>query len=653
MVGAEPTELGLPVPAPEDSVFETTYNIHDKLLFGKVVTSDDVRYMIRNIPWQAGQKYDFYDDRDGNLNEKDFYVVASQDDGSYAVFKCLYKTPFTDPVTVNKPNVNQTSPEDDVYITGDGYHWKYMFTIPSATYTKFATENYVPFVEDVNVTANAVPGSIDAILVEASGAQYNNYASGKIRSAAVDGSVLKFSLDSDTLLQINTYDIIYTSNSANTFSEGDTVNITVPGASTVQAEIFKIGPSTISFALNANTEVITQATVETSNGYIQVESTDETITGSVIRIRREGVPTLSTNDNFYKDATIYLRAGLGAGQSRRITAYDSEGNDRIITIDTAFDILPNSSTTFSITPTINIVGDGTTNAIAIPVIDTTANSIVDIEILDRGAGYTFATATVLGNTGIIDSNGQVVVADEATLRPTIPPALGHGSDIVEELFGTNLGISVSFANSEVLPNISYNKVALIRNLLFDNTEITLDSYSAGTFEVGETVTQANTKARGVISSLNDDSGVLTLTNVFGNFVVSNNSIIGATSNTEGTIASINNSNNLFNNTINISIVPISGSYANGEIVTQENTNASAYVVSANSSTLIVTNVMGNFSTEVTDNIFGGTTSARALVSEVGDGVILDNSGDTIYIENTQKIDRSASSSEKVKLIIKF
>ena len=653
MIGAEPTELGIPVPAPVDSVFETTYNIHDKLLFGKVVRSEDVRYMIRNIEWEAGAKYDFYDDKDGNLKDKDFFVVADQDDGSYAVFKCLYKTPFTDPVTVNKPNVNQTSPEDEIYITGDGYHWKYMFTIPSAIYNKFATANYVPFVEDVNVTANAVPGSIDAILIESSGAQYNNYSSGKIKESAVGGNVLRFSLNSDTVLELNTYDVIYTSNNANTFSEGDTVNITVPGANTVQAQVFKTGTSTVSFALTANTEGITEATVVSSNGYITVESTDESISSNVVRIRRENVPTLSTNDNFYKDATIYLRAGLGAGQTRKITDYDSTGNDRIITIDTAFTTLPDTSTSFSITPTIKIVGDGTTNAVAVPVIDTTANSIVDIQILERGAGYTFATATVEGNTGIIDSNGAVVIADEAIVRPTITPALGHGSDVVEELFGTNIGVSVTFANNEVLPNISYNTIALVRNLLANDIQLTLDSYSAGTFELGEVITQANTKARGEISSLNDDSGVLTLTSVFGDFEASNNDILGATSNTSGTIASINRSTDLFNNTVTISITPITGSFVAGETVTQQNTNATAYVVSANSTDIIATNVMNGFSTDVNDNIIGGTSSARALVNATTDSKVVDNSGDVIYIENTQQIDRATDSSEKVKLIIKF
>lgn len=653
MVGAEPTEFSIPVPAPVDSVYETTYNIHDKMLFGKVVNPDDVSYMIPNVPWEAGAKYDYYDDKDGDLKDKNFFVVADQDDGSYAVFKCLYKTPFTDPVTVNKPNVNQTSPEDDIYITGDGYHWKYMFTIPSATYTKFATANYVPFVEDVDVTANAVAGSIDAILIENAGVQYNNYASGRIRESAVDGNTLRFSLDSDTQLELNTYDVIYTSNSANTFSEGDTVNITVPGANTVQGEVFKTGPSTISFALTANTESITEATVVSSNGYIQVESTDETITSSVVRIRRENVPTLSTNDNFYKDATIYLRAGLGAGQTKKITAYDSNGNDRIITVDTAFDTLPDTSTTFSITPTIDITGDGTTNAVAIPIIDTTANSIVDIQILNRGEGYTFAETTVVGNTGIIDANGDVVFADEASIRATITPELGHGSDIVEELFGTNLGISVKFANNEVLPDISYNTVALVRNLLQNDIELTLDSYSAGTFEVGEVVDQANTKASGEISSLNNDSGTITLTNVFGDFEASNNSIIGLTSNTSGSIASINRSTDIFNNTVTLTITPITGSFVAGETITQTNTDSTAYVVSANATSLVISNLMNNFTTNITDNITGGTSSARAFVNAVTDSKVVDNSGDVIYIENTQQIDRSSDSSETVKLIIKF
>lgn len=657
LVGGKPEAFtSNTIPTPSQSVFESSHNVYDEMMFGKVVRKEDVAYMIRNIPWTSGEAYDVYDDLDDDLSTKDFYVVADQTDGSYGVFKCLYKKPTGNPTVVNKPNINQTSPTDQIYITGDGYHWKYMFTIDASTYNKFATSAYVPIVEDTDVTNNAVDGAIDAIQIERVGANYNNYASGTIREAAVGGNTLRFNLDADSVKQIYTYDILYTGNG--TFSEGDTIDIDVPGANTVSAEIYRTGPGTISIVPNGNTESITQATVSSSN---TITLTANSVTADVVQIRPENIPNLSIDDDFYKNASIYIRSGAGAGQIRTITSYTVSDNDRFINIDEAFSVLPNSSSTYSILPRIIIQGDGT-GAEAIPVIDTTANSISDVQIINRGSGYTYANTTITGNTGVVDANGAVIQANSAVLRSTITPEGGHGSDVISELYATNIGISIDFANSEVRDDVSYSKIALVRNILHNNVQLTLDSLQAGDYAVGEIINQEDPstssgirKARGEVASIDTANNVLTLTNVFGDFESStNNEIFGLSSNTHASVSDINRDISTFNNQITLTITTTSGTFEVGDTVTQaqENNTAEGYVISANSTSLDIVNVFGEFSASG-NTISGSESSATGVISDVSERNIIDNSGSVVYIENTDEITRSSTSTERIKIIVKF
>ena len=648
--GARVEEFGNTIPTPSESVYEGLYNFHDQLLFGKTVLKEDVSYMIRNVEWTSGTKYPMYDDKDADLYTKDFFVVADQEDGTYGVFKCIYKNPINDPASVYKPLVNQTSAEDEIYITGDGYHWKYMFSIGSSAYSKFATTDYVPIVSDIDVVNNAVSGTIDAMLIANTGAQYNNYAYGTIKTAAYSDNTLKFAIETDNLFTVNTYDLVYTGNSF--FNEGETVQVTVPGESAVNAEIYKTTSTSISILLDDNTETITQATVTTANGYITVENSNTA--ANVIRIREENLPRLSLDNNFYNGSIIYIRNGTGAGQVKDIANYEVLGNDRVITVDSAFSTIPDTTSTYEILPKIEIIGDGS-GAIALPTIDSTANSVVDVRIINRGSGYTYANTTVVGNTGIIDANGSPVIANTATMRPIIAPQNGHGSDPVEELYGTNIGISSSFANSEVLSNVSYNKVGLIRNLLHDNIQITLTTLESGDFTVGEVVTQQNvTKARGTVVEANTTSNVLTLTNVFGEFSDdANNLIVSATANTE--VASINRTVDKFNNETVLNIALNGGiQFQVGEIVTQDTSNANGTVIAANTTSVTLVQRFGTFEVDLSSELVRGATSgAQAFVTAVSDNKIIDNSGDVIYIENTNKIDRSATTTEQIKLVIKF
>lgn len=647
MTGAKRSPFVGEIPTPGRSVYESFYQTHDELLFGKRIQPEDVSYMIKNHQWVSGTKYAMYDDKDNDMQDKQFFVVSDQEDGSYGVFKCIYKNPLTDPVSVYKPLVNQTTPSDEIYITGDGYHWKYMFSIDPITYNKFATSTYVPVVIDSQTVSSAVPGTIDAILTENPGSEYNNYAFGNIKSVNYENNILKFAINSDDVLSVKTYDLVYSSNT--TFSQGDVVTIQVPGEDSVEATVYKKESLSVSFAVTANTQNITQSTVASANAAIIVSS--NTVSAEVVAIQEENLPTLSNDNNFYKNASFYIRGGAGAGQIKTIEQYEIIGNDRVITVDSAFETPINLTSVFSILPKIIITGDGH-GAIALPEIDPSANSISDIRIVNRGSGYTYAAASISGNTGVISANGSPVLTDSAELRPIIAPPGGHGSDAIEELYGSNIGVSVKFVENEVLDNVSFSEFSMIRNLLHNDIQLTVDTLSEGDYEVGEIITQQNEKARGEVSSINEDANVITLTNVFGDFVVSaNNTISGNTS--TSVVTSVNRSTDVFNNDIALQVSPIISAFTVGETVKQNNSNATGVVISSTPTVINIVELFGSFTTDVSDVLIGQTSGAQALVTSVGTRKIVDNSGDVVYIENTSQLDRSDSTTEQIKLIVKF
>jgi len=357
--------------------------------------------------------------------------------------------------------------------------------------------------------------------------------------------------------------------------------------------------------------------------------------------------------NFYKDSFIYLASGPGAGQGKKIVDYQVLGSLKTITIESAFTTPPTAATTYEITPSVLISGDGR-NAIARAIVNTSSsNSIVRIEVLSRGNNYSYATATVVGNTG--------GVSNAASIIPILGPKGGHGSDPAYELGGTALCISVSFANTETgtIPVANdYRQIGLIKDPLFANVVITTLNLS-GSFVVGETVTQANTGATGVVSSW-DSISALQLTNVNGIILTGNttvNYLRGGSSNTTASVSTYqvggaSKNFNTFDQRHRYTFNPISGVFIQDEQVFQTDIQlANAFFHSNSASTLSLTNQRGNLNTGNT--IIGQQSSASANLLFHYPPDLIVGSGEVLFLENQYPISRSNSQTETVKLILQF
>ena len=77
-----------------------------------------------------------------------------------------------------------TGTSTSIITTGDGYRWKYMYTIPVASVLKFFSNDYMPVFTNDAVKTNAVAGEIDTVVINSAGSGYNN---GTYDNVAING----------------------------------------------------------------------------------------------------------------------------------------------------------------------------------------------------------------------------------------------------------------------------------------------------------------------------------------------------------------------------------------------------------------------------------------------------------------------------------
>lgn len=175
-----------------NSVTQIELDIFNDLLYGKLIGTTDVSVATRRINWVSGTVYDEYDATDEALYDKNFYVVTSGAGDQYNVYKCLYNNSGA-PSTI-KPTMQSINGS---FTTGDGYVWKFMYTVDAGANAKFTTSSFMPITPNTTVQAAAVPGTIDVIKVLDGGSGYNVYETGQLQTV-VDRTTIKISANSST-----------------------------------------------------------------------------------------------------------------------------------------------------------------------------------------------------------------------------------------------------------------------------------------------------------------------------------------------------------------------------------------------------------------------------------------------------------------------
>ena len=195
-------------------------------------------------------------------------------------------------------------------------------------------------------------------------------------------------------------------------------------------------------------------------GYKQIpEGVVEQATSTTLKLSVTGDVPPSPVDNFYNGCSVYIYAGSGAGQLRRIINY--EGSTKTLVVNTAFQTYGNTDSRVIVSPTITIIGDGKGAKAYARVANTGA--IANVSVINVGEGYTRAKAFVTANS--IHGTG-------ATANVIISPVGGHGLDPVRELFADKLMLNVSTSGMEgvsangngyIPSNTSFRTISLLKD----------------------------------------------------------------------------------------------------------------------------------------------------------------------------------------------
>jgi len=144
-------------PNPIDN-FNYTNHISDTTIFGKKVTSDNIRRLITRRNWTQGTKYEMYR-HDYSLKKPSPVTGASRlYDASYYVMNQNFDVYVCiDNGSSGISTTGNASQDEPVFTdlepsrageSGDGYIWKYLFTVPPSDIIKFDSTEYISVPSD-------------------------------------------------------------------------------------------------------------------------------------------------------------------------------------------------------------------------------------------------------------------------------------------------------------------------------------------------------------------------------------------------------------------------------------------------------------------------------------------------------------------------
>ena len=146
------TDFNTDTPSPTDNINYMNF-VGDNMSFGKKVTSDNVRRLVRKISWARGTKYEMYR-HDYSLNnlspitgsarlyDSNYYVMNSD----FKVYICIDNGSSgintTGNASLDEPTFTDLEPSK-AGTSGDGYEWKYLFTVSPSDIIKFDSTDFI------------------------------------------------------------------------------------------------------------------------------------------------------------------------------------------------------------------------------------------------------------------------------------------------------------------------------------------------------------------------------------------------------------------------------------------------------------------------------------------------------------------------------
>jgi hypothetical protein len=287
---------------------------------------------------------------------------------------------------------------------------------------------------------------------------------------------------------------------------------------------------------------------------------------------------------------------------------------------------------------MNILGDGSGGKVQV-VVDSNGK-ISSTKVTSGGSGYTFGVVDL--GTALINPSGNLSPTDAAKLIPIIPPSKGHGFNIYDELGSDKVLVYARFddASKDFPTDTKFAQVGIIKNPSQVGSSVTFTSNQFSSLKsiklsediginkslVGVGITQSVTDgvARGYIASYDKETKVLKYFQDRSLFFVNGND---QTDNVNVSIQS--------------QILPFQSSSNN---IISDTTDPDL-----------------SFSKSVDTGFTGILTTINNKVINLGvtfEGGIADSeinkkTGDIIYIDNRELVERNSRQKEDIKIILEF
>ena len=151
-------------PSPIDN-FSYLNHVRDTMIFGKKITTNDIRRLVRRVDWSQGSVYEMYrhdysvsnpspQTNSTRLYDANYYVMNSD----FRVYVCIDNgssgTNVGGNFSQDEPTFVDLEPSKSGE-SGDGYIWKYLFTVTPSDIIKFDSIEYIPISNNWSTTTDS------------------------------------------------------------------------------------------------------------------------------------------------------------------------------------------------------------------------------------------------------------------------------------------------------------------------------------------------------------------------------------------------------------------------------------------------------------------------------------------------------------------
>ena len=565
-------------PTPDESR-NIEHDTRNRIINLKKITTGDLSLIIPRRNWSSGTIYDQFDLNISATNPATsgattlktslFYVLSS----NFQVYKVISNNDGA--ASTVEPSGNDLG----IISTGDGYKWKFMYTIPLALRSRFLTDTFMPVQKSV-LNSFYSDGQINSVTVDSKGSGYKGIAAVNLvanvhfTDAASNSSSNVPNIEPVINESTGSIDSVLISFAGLNVAGGNVIindgegtgtnlfpNTTITGPDGTQTTVISNKANFLPFFSNGKLKQV--AILDPGKDYTRNAQTTVTVSGDGIGAKIEPFindagevedAIIAERGSGYTFAVLNVESdtGTGANLSVSFSTGDldtSQSQVELSAIDGAlenFNVV-SGGTGFNALPSVSIIGDGT-GANVTPVI--TNNVITSITINEAGSGYTFANVVVTAATG---SPGT-----SANIQPIFSPPNGHGFNAPEELFADSLMFFSTIADEKVhgitIDN-DFRQFGILKDPeifgtrnSFANTSgsptflATFDTITDGSSDVAKDVVlnlKTDTTRKFVVVQTNSSSKQLALTNL-NNHTLTTSDILVTPDSNEFTVSSINN-----------------------------------------------------------------------------------------------------------------